>query len=156
MLELLHQHTNKNICKLNSEFFKDLHWFLALLGQYNGVTFYDNQKLFESVHLDASLTGLGGVHGQMVYALDIPRDYMNYSIVHLEILNIMVALKVWGHCCKDKYIEVFCDNLAVVQVLQTGRARDSRLATFARNIWPITSIFNIHLAITHIPGKKIQ
>ena len=79
---------------------------------------------------------------------------MNYSIVHLEILNIMVALKVWGYCWKDKYIEVFCDNLAVVQVLQTGKARDIQLATFVRNIWLITSIFNIHLAITHIPGKS--
>ena len=139
---------------MNDEFFKDLQWFLALLEQYNGVTFYDNKKPFEPVHLDASLTGLGGVHGQMVYALDIPKGYMNYSIVHLEILNIMVALKVWGHYWKDKYIEVFCDNLAVVQVLQTGKARDSQLATFARNIWLLTSIFNIHLAITHIPGKK--
>ena len=154
MLEVLRQHRNKNICRLANEFFKDLHWFLALLNQYNGVTFYDNKKPFESVHLDASLTGLGGVHRQMVYALDIPKDYMNYSIVHLEILNIMVALKLWGHCWKDKYIEVFCDNLAVVQVLQTGKARDSRLATFVRNIWLITSIFNIHLAITHIPGKN--
>ena len=85
MLELLWQHTNKYICQLNSEFFKDLHWFLALLDQYNAVTFYDNKKPSESVHLDASLTGLDGVHGQMVYALDIPKDYMNYSIVHLEI-----------------------------------------------------------------------
>ena len=59
---------------------------------------------------------------------------MDYSIVHLDILNIMVALKVWGHCWKDKYMEVFCDNLAVAQVLQTGKARDSRVATFVRNI----------------------
>ena len=81
---------------------------MPLLNQYNGVMFYDSKKPFESVHLDASLTGLGGVHGQMVCALDIPRDYMNYSIVQLEILNTMVALKVWGHCWKDKYIHVFC------------------------------------------------
>ena len=90
MLEVLHQNTNKNICKLTNKFFKYLHWFLALLNQYNGVTFYDNKKLSESVHLNASLKGLGGVHGQMVYALDIPRNYIIYSIVHLEILNIML------------------------------------------------------------------
>ena len=154
MLEVLRQHTNKTIIKLTNEFFKDLQWFLTLLNQYNGVTFYDNRKPSASVHLDASLTGLGGVYDKMVYALDIPKGYMDYSIVHLEILNIMVALKVWGSSWKDKYIEVFCDNLAVVQVLKTGRAKDIRLATFVRNIWLITSIFNIHLAITHIPGKS--
>ena len=112
------------------------------------------KKPSESVHLDASLMGSGGVYGQMVYTLDIPKDFMNYSIVHIEILNIMVALKVWAYCWQDKYIEVFCDNLAVVPVLQTGKARDSHLATFVRNIWLITSIFNINLAITHIPGKN--
>ena len=67
----------------------------ALLNQFNGVTFYAIKKLFDPIHLDASLTGLGGVYGHMVYALDIPKDYINYSI-HLELLNVMIALKVWG------------------------------------------------------------
>ena len=61
MLEVLRHQTNKNICKLTNDFFRDLHWFLALLNQYNGVTFCDNKKPFESIHLDASLAGLGGV-----------------------------------------------------------------------------------------------
>ena len=95
MQEVLRQQTNKSNVTLTNEFFKNLHWFLALLNQYNGVTFYDNKKPSESVHLDASLTGLGGVYGQVVYALDIPKDYMNYSIVHLEILNIMVARTIY-------------------------------------------------------------
>ena len=55
------------------------------INQYNGVTFYDNKKPSASVPLDASLTGLGGVYGQMVSALDIPKGYMDYSIFHLEI-----------------------------------------------------------------------
>ena len=61
---------------------------------------------------------------------------------------------MWEYCWKDKYIEVFCDNLAVVQVLQTGKAREVRLATFVRTIWLITSIFNIQLAVTYILGKS--
>ena len=56
-----------------------------------GLLFTTIKNSSESVHLDPSLTGLGGVCVQMVYALDIPKDYMYYSIVHLEILNIMVA-----------------------------------------------------------------
>ena len=47
------------------------------------------------------------------------------------------------------YSCILCDNLEVVQVLQTGKARDSKLATFVRNICLISSIFKINLAITH-------
>ena len=32
----------------------------------------------------------------MVYALDIQQDSMDHSIVHLEILNILVALTGWA------------------------------------------------------------
>ena len=57
----------------------------------------------------------------MVYALDITKDYMNYSIVHLEILNIMVTLKVWGHYLKDKYIEVFVTILQLCRYYKQAR-----------------------------------
>ena len=71
----------------------------------------------------------------MVCSLSIPKGFRNYTIVHLEILNIVVALKVWDSLWKDHIIEVKCDNMAVVEVLNTGRARDLMLATSARNIW---------------------
>ena len=48
-------------------------------------------------------------------------------------------------------IEIKCYNLAVVQVPQDGR--DSQLATIARNIWMVTSLFNIQFSISHIAGK---
>ena len=64
--------------------------------QYNGITFYDNTMIKDTVFLDASLQGLGGVFRNMVYSLPLQRGFRNYSIVHLEILNIVVALKIWG------------------------------------------------------------
>ena len=42
--------------------------------------------------------------------------------------------------------------MAVVEVLNTGRARDQMLATSARNIWLFTSMYDIDLVVTHIPG----
>ena len=51
-------------------------------------------------------------------------------------------------------IEIKCDNLAVVQVLQEGKARDPRLATIARNIRMLTSLFNIQLSVSHIADKN--
>ena len=89
----------------------------------------------------------------MVYALPIPRGHENYDICQLEMVNIVVALKIWANHWKNKRIHVFCDNIAVVQVLNTGKARDSILATCARNVWLIAAIFNIELKFSHISGK---
>ena len=48
------------------------------------------------LHLDSCLTGKGGIFENQCYALPIPKDFNQYSIVHLEMLNIVVALKVWA------------------------------------------------------------
>ena len=61
---------------------------------------------------------------------------------------------VWGDIWQDQVIDIKCDNKAVVEVLRSGRARDPILATCARNIWLLTSIFNIQLMVNHIPGVK--
>ena len=89
----------------------------------------------------------------MVYALPLPCGHLNYNITQLEMLNIMIALKIWGHAWQNMRIEIKCDNLAVVQVLKDGKARDPLLATIARNIWMLTSLFNIQFLVSHIEGK---
>ena len=156
MLQVLRDgHAVKRIC-LTTEFHRDLNWFNTFLSSYNGVTFYDNNQIHATIALDACLSGLGAVYKDMVYALPIPRGFENYTIVHLEMLNIMVALKVWGQHWSNKCVEIKCDNLAVVSVLQEGKARDPLLATFARNIWLLTSLFNIQLKVSHIFGKDNQ
>ena len=152
MLAFLRQHTSKSYVVLDQEFQKDLNWFNTFLFQYNGITFYDKVHPQDKVFLDASLQGLGGVFKNMVYSLQIPKGFNNYTIVHLEILNVVVALKLWGSLWKNQAIELKCDNMAVVEVLNTGKARDQMLATSARNIWLLTSMYNIDLVVTHIPG----
>ena len=108
------------------------------------------------MYLDACLTGFGAAFANKVYALTIPLGFKNYTIVHLEILNKVVAMKIWGDIWENKAIDIKCDNMAVVEVLTSGRVRDPILATCARNIWLLTAIFNIHLTVTHIPGVQNQ
>ena len=88
----------------------------------------------------------------MVYSLPIPLGYMNYTIVHLEILNIVVAAKIWANDWANQKIQMFCDNMAVVEVLTTGKTRDTTLATCARNLWLIAALYNINFIFSHIPG----
>ena len=45
------------------------------------------------------------------------KRFRNYNIAHLEILNVLVALKIWGNAWANKSIQIMCDNIAVVEVL---------------------------------------
>ena len=154
MLSLLRQNINHRKILLTQAFFADLNWFLTFLDTYNGTTYYKVTEQDAQVHLDASLTGLGGIYGSLVYALPIPRGYRDYSIVHLEILNILVACKIWASHWENKKIQIFCDTLAAVEVLTSGRTRDETLATCARNIWPFSALYNIHFTFSHIAGVQ--
>ena len=111
MLTLLKDNYDKTKILITSEFHKDLAWFNSFLSHYNRITYYEQQNCHSEIHLDACLTGLGGSYQSMVYALPIPKDFMSYNIAHLEILNIVVALKVWAQQCANKRIKIHCDNI---------------------------------------------
>ena len=110
MLQLLRDHTHRSVITLTHDFCRDLNWFNTLLVQFNGTTFFDHKKPDHTIYLDACLTGCGAAFANQIYALHIPLGYKNYTIVHLEILNIVVALKIWGEIWKDQVIEIKCDN----------------------------------------------
>ena len=67
---------------------RDLRWFLKFTPQFNGTTTYDHQSIeqVETLHIDACLTGVGGVWKTNVYTGRIP-EYMvavnGYTITHL-------------------------------------------------------------------------
>ena len=69
-------------------------------------------------------------------------------------LNILVALKVWHSHWQNKNVQIHCDNLAVVTVLQSGKTRDSTLAAISRNIFMLAAQFDIFLKISHVLGKQ--
>ena len=67
----------------------------------------------------------------MVYTLKNSLNFMKYSRVHLEIVNVMLALNIWGKISLDTHIHIHCDNLAVIQDLNSGKTKDMTLATCA-------------------------
>ena len=154
MLQLLRDNHEVKKILLNKEFFSNLGWFDAFLSQYNGVTYYHQSQYHSQMNLDASLTGLGAVFQNMVYSLPLPRGYMGYNIVHLEILNILVTCKIWANHWTNKRIQIWCDNHMVVEVLTNGKCRDNTLAVCARKIWFISVIYNFQIKVQHISGQK--
>ena len=153
MLTLLRENYSVNRIKLNQEFHKDLKWFNTFLSVYNGVSFF-HYPYTKVVHLDACTTGLGAIHDVQVYALQLPKSWHNCNIAQLEMINILVALKVWHNQWAGQRIVIRCDNQAVVAVLTNGRSRDEVLAKYARNIFMWLSTCNIDMRVIHIAGKN--
>ena len=124
MLQVLRESHDMSHITLSPQFHLDLNWFNIFLKQYNGVTFFDNKPVNFQVHLDASLSGLGSVFGHLVYALPLGTEFKHLHITQLEMLNVVVALKLWSNLWSDKKVRFFSDNLAVVEVLKLGKTKD--------------------------------
>ena len=90
--------------------------------------------IMQPLELDACLTGLGGRIDNWVYHLPIEKGYENCTIVHLEMVNILLAVRTFVNHWKGHKILIKCDNQAVVSVLTSGRTRDPYLAVCAKNI----------------------
>ena len=136
MLQLLRQCHKVNDIILNQEFHKDLNWFCVFLQSFNGITIYDLEVSPECIYLDAPLPELGGCFNNMEYAIGIFSGFREYTILHLEMVNMIVALKLWDPLWANKRIRIQCDHQAMVDVLSTGRARHGILATCACNVLP--------------------
>ena len=141
---------------LSSDFHKDIAWFLTFLPSFNGTSYLKKNAVdsVQSLYLDACLTGMGGVWRDRVYATPIHNMMgVDLKIVHLEMLNLVIALRTWAsHWCHSS-ITVHCDNSGVVFVVKTGKTKDPFLALCVRNIWLLTAHYDIHLDIVHIPGR---
>ena len=148
MLALLRSgHANQKI-DLTSDFRRDLTWF----GKFNGFSLYDHRPIDFTLELDACLTGLGGRWSKFVYHLPIARGFMNFSIVDLEMLNILLAVRLFQVQWSGRKVLVRCDNEAVVSVLRSGRTHDPYLGACARNIWYVSALADIDLQYVHIRG----
>ena len=130
-----------------------MNWVLNFIPKFNGTAFFVHQNIHYEIELDACLQDLGARCGDQVCTISIPLNYESMGIVHLEMLNILVAIRTWGISWQGKNIRIHCDNQAVVSVLTTGKTRDNVLAAIARNILVETTAYDICLPTVHISGK---
>ena len=154
MLDLLRASDKQNLIHLTVPFKQDLNWFRSFLPTFNGTTFFCHKKFDLQVHLDACLNGLGAICGNEVYAIPLTPGFCNYDIVHLEMINILVAIRAWAGRWANHKILIHCDNQAVVAIMASSKTRDLTLAAIHRNILMECAKFDIELNTVHIAGKS--
>ena len=72
----------------------------------------------------------------------------------MEMINVLIALRLWAKAWAHSLVTVNCDNFAVVQVNNSGKSRDSFLGACIKNLWLVMASHDSHLNLVHIEGKK--
>ena len=144
------------VSSMTVEIRRDVNWFLSFMEHFNGTCsyLYTPVQCNYLIELDACLTGLGARFNNQVYQYQFKDKEVpcSFSIVHLEMWNVLIALRVWANEWNNCSLVIKCDNEAVVSVVNLGVTRDSALVAMARNIWLITASHNIKVRLVHIPG----
>ena len=113
---------------LIEEFQADMKFFQDLLLLYIGISILQKSEfgIHDTVKLDACLTGCGGLCGDQFYSCPFPKDVMEkyHHISRLELLNVVVAVKLWAQSWVGHRVRIYCDNKAACWALKTGRVRD--------------------------------
>ena len=139
--------------RMDEEMVKDLNWFIQFLTQFNGTVMFDTCRAHFQVFVDASLTGMGASWDNNVYA--VTRYFIatiGLNINQLEMLNMLIALRMFGKCWKNHCVKFKIDNKAIVFALQKGNIRDNYMQAVARSIWLIAASNDIKLLYSYIPG----
>ena len=156
ILQLLRDNYAEKSISLTAEFRRDLAWFKKFFTRYNGTLIYNHAVVRDTVELDACLMGLGAVYGNYVYHLKTDRGYGNLNIVHLEMLNILLAFRAFGPQWVKKKLLIKCDNDAVVKVLNSGRTCDPFGGACARNNWFQAALGDVDVKYVHVLGSNNQ
>ena len=144
--------------RLNTEFRKDIQWWINFMHVYNGVSMIktcDWSKVDQIFTTDACLTGCGGMFGNQFFHRQFPEfvAQKNPSIVHLECLTVMVAIKFWAKNWTGLKITIYCDNEAVCSCISSGRTKDPLLLNCLREICYFASLYEFQLRALHLSSS---
>ena len=148
----LHHHIS-----LNTEARNDIKWWLQFLPTWNGVAIFQEDVISsESLNLftDASNTGFGGVFHKEWFTCQWPESFSQFHINMKEAFAIYAAISTWAHLLHNKQILVFCDNLAIVSVWNSGSCKDPNIMKVIRALFFTCASHNINVLTKHIEGKS--
>ena len=136
-------------------------WSL-FIDQWNGVGMFLSSQWDTSETLslftDASgFIGYGGFfqthwfHGKW-----LPHQHLGspgISILWQELFAIIVACHLWGSQWTSKRIKFHCDNLGVVEVINSRKSKVPRVMELVRALTLCTLKHNFYFQAVHVPGK---
>ena len=131
--------------QLNKSFRAHLTWRRVFAGHWNGCALISGtHKEGISVTSDASRTWGCGAWVVLGWEIQTFSDY------YKRINPVMIVSFLWGQNWKGYKVTVFCDNKAVVHVLNNRYSRDCHLAHMLRILFFIEAYFQCKVESKHI------
>ena len=145
---------------LSLGFKQDVAWFARMLPEFNGVKMMVKQDIQGQalLQLDACLTGCGAFNGQEFYSKPFPTEVLEreHPIARLELLNMVLAVKLWAPQWAHKRLRIHCDNMNACVAMRTGRARNEFFQACVRELFVHTVRHDVELIPEHRPGVLMQ
>ena len=69
-------------------------------------------------------------------------------------LAVLVGVRIWGKYCTGMKVQIYCDNEAVVTVINSSKTKDAFLATCIRELWLEVARKGFELRAIHLPGEE--
>ena len=136
---------------------EDINWFTRFLTRFNGVAVIRSQSVFTAILLvDACLTGGGALWQNTAHVLfKWPASCLqwNLSINHLELFNLLIAIRHWHKNLQGQTVLIKCDNNTSVLSLLKGHTNNTFMAVCLRELWHICCVNDIFIECQHIKGS---
>ncbi|XP_054839956.1 uncharacterized protein LOC129332750 [Eublepharis macularius] len=138
----------------------DIEVWEEFLSSFNGIIFWREELLVGAqlqVASDASgSTGFGVFFRGHWCAEQWPREWDESEVVRdltfLEFFPILVAVFLWGHELANHVVHFWCDNMAVVQVVNSLTSKSVRVMSLVRAFTLKCLQLNILFRARHMPG----
>ena len=158
-VDALHLHV-----RFSKEARLDLSMWDHFLSNWNGHSLFLDSSLITNVDLRlftdaAGGFGYGGIFGSQWFSalwspefLRLAGSTRNSSLI--ELVPIVAAAWLWGRGWSRQRIVLYCDNLALVYVLNKRRSSDPTTMLFIRRLTLLSMQYHFHLLAMHIVGTS--
>lgn len=138
----------------------ELKWWLATLRSWDGLTLLRPTGPTFEIWTDAATTsGIGGHLGPQaqvadVFAQPVERRHRNKTILFLETLAVVTALRKWSSVVAGGQVHLKVDNQALAFALRSGRCRERSTMSLIRDIFTIALQFHFSFSVAWVDTKQ--
>jgi hypothetical protein len=139
------------------------------LEDFNGISYIPEKHWLSNYDLELYTDSAGGsskecaaIFARKWVFMQWPAAWKNTpvlrDITYLELIPIALAIYLWGHLLKNKKVIFFCDNEAVVFILNNKAAKSERVMTLFRFAvyWTLKSNIQLKAKTFFHPLIKLQ
>ena len=134
----------------------DIRWWSLFASQWNGTSMlvkFNKANPQIAVTSDASGSwGCGAYEGSKWIQFKWPPSMEATHIAIKEMIQVVMTAALWGRSWTGKSVRFWCDNSAVVALLNSGSSKEEYLMHLMRCLTFIIAKFNFVVSALHVRG----